>query len=236
MRGLIKDTEVTVGRPELFDTVPHQIARPDPAGTTVYVGWGGRARAALTVADGVRVDSAEGIERLHDLGLRTYLLTGDNAHTAAGVAQQIGVSPDDVFAGVRPQEKHAVVAKLRRQGHVVAMVGDGVNDAAALAEADLGIAMGSGTDIAMESADIVLMRPQVAAVADAIHLSRRTLRICLENLAWAFGYNVIALPLAAFGIINPMIAGIAMASSSVIVVLNSLRLRTVGLAPRDTDD
>ncbi|GAB96699.1 Cu+-exporting ATPase [Kineosphaera limosa] len=233
VRGSIKGTQVTVGRPELFDKVPEQIAGPDPAGTTVYVGWGGVARAALTVADGVRPDSAHGIERLHELGLRTYLLTGDNAATAAGVARDIGIEAGDVFAGVRPDEKHEVVQRLRRQGHVVAMVGDGVNDAAALAEADLGIAMGSGTDIAMESADIVLMRPQVAAVADAIHLSRRTLRICLENLAWAFGYNVVALPLAAFGIISPMVAGIAMASSSVIVVLNSLRLRRVGHAPQD---
>ncbi len=235
VRGRIKSTEVVVGRADLFTHVPSQIARPHEAGTTVYVGWGGTARAALTVADGVRADSAHGIERLHELGLRTYLLTGDNATTAAGVAQQIGVAPGDVFAGVRPAQKHAVVEQLRREGHVVAMVGDGVNDAAALAAADLGIAMGTGTDIAMQSADIVLMRPQVAAVADAILLSRRTLRICLENLGWAFGYNVIALPLAAFGVISPMIAGLAMAASSVIVVLNSLRLRGVGRAPRDED-
>ncbi len=236
VRGFIKDTEVTVGRAALFERVPSQIARPDAAGTTVYVGWGGIARAAFTVADGVRSDSASGIGRLHDLGLHTYLLTGDNPTTAAGVAQQIGVAPDDVFAGVRPADKHAVVQRLQREGHVVAMVGDGVNDAAALAAADLGIAMGSGTDIAMESADIVLMRPQVAAVADAIELSRRTLRVCLENLAWAFGYNVIALPLAAFGLVSPMIAGIAMASSSVIVVLNSLRLRGVGRRAREEDE
>ena len=233
VRATIKDTTVTVGRADLFEHVPAEIAREDPAGTTVYVGWGGRARAALTVADGVRPDSAQGLARLHELGLSTYLLTGDSASTAARVAQEVGIAPSRVISGVRPQDKYAVVEQLKGEGHVVAMVGDGVNDAAALAAADLGIAMGGGTDIAMESADIVLMRPQIAAVADAIHLSRRTLRICLENLAWAFSYNLIAIPLAVFGLINPMIAGAAMAASSVIVVCNSLRLRRVGRAPGD---
>ena len=233
VRAAIKGTEVTVGRADLFEHVPAQIAREDAAGTTVYVGWGGRARAALTVADGVRPDSAQGLMRLHELGLSTYLLTGDGATTAARVAQEVGIAPSRVISGVRPQEKYAVVEGLQREGHVVAMVGDGVNDAAALAAADLGIAMGGGTDIAMQSADIVLLRPQIAAVADAIQLSRRTLRICQENLAWAFAYNLVAIPLAVFGVITPMIAGAAMAASSVIVVCNSLRLRGVGRAPGD---
>ena len=226
-RATIKDTEVTVGKADLFDRVPESIASVTSTGSTVYVGWGGTARAALTVADEVRSTSATAIGALtRDLGLTAYLLTGDNERTARAVATEVGIDPAHVLADVLPQAKHEAVVALQRSGKVVAMVGDGVNDAAALAQADLGIAMGSGTDVAMESADIVLLRPELDAVADSIALSRRTLRIIRQNLGWAFGYNVAAIPLAAFGLLNPMIAGGAMALSSVIVVTNSLRLRS----------
>jgi P-type Cu+ transporter len=225
-RGSIKDTVVTVGRPELFDSVPEELtAALRSEGSTVLVGWDGVAQAALTVADEARPSSAAAVQRLRDLGLTPYLLTGDNEHTARAVAAQVGIDADKVRAGVLPQDKHAEVERLQGEGRVVAMVGDGVNDAAALAQADLGMAMGSGTDVAMESADIVLMRPDVDTVASAIGLSRRTLRIIKQNLLWAFGYNTAAIPLAALGLLNPMIAGGAMAASSIIVVLNSLRLR-----------
>ncbi len=225
-RATIKDTVVTVGKADLFDTVPDALTEALRAeGSTVLVGWGGRAQAALTVADEARPSSAEAIQRLRSLGLTPYLLTGDNEHTARAVAAQVGIDVDKVRAGVLPQDKHAEVERLQAEGKVVAMVGDGVNDAAALAQADLGMAMGSGTDVAMESADIVLMRPDVDTVASAIGLSRETLRIIKQNLAWAFGYNTAAIPLAALGLLSPMIAGGAMAASSIIVVLNSLRLR-----------
>ncbi|MCE0486803.1 heavy metal translocating P-type ATPase [Ornithinimicrobium sediminis] len=225
-RGSIKDTVVTVGRPELFDSVPEELtAALRSEGSTVLVGWDGVAQAALTVADEARPSSAAAVQRLRDLGLTPYLLTGDNEHTARAVAAQVGIDADKVRAGVLPQDKHAEVERLQGEGRVVAMVGDGVNDAAALAQADLGMAMGSGTDVAMESADIVLMRPDVDTVASAIGLSRRTLRIIKQNLLWAFSYNTAAIPLAALGLLNPMIAGGAMAASSIIVVLNSLRLR-----------
>ncbi|MGZ4630283.1 MAG: heavy metal translocating P-type ATPase [Oryzihumus sp.] len=225
-RAFIKDTLITVGKAEMFEQVPEEIAQVTAPGTTVWVGWGGTARAALTVADEVRDSSADAVRDLGELGLTAYLLTGDNEQTARVVAQAVGVDPAHVLSDVLPEDKHAAVHRLQRQGHVVAMVGDGVNDAAALAQADLGIAMGSGTDVAIESADIVLMRPDVAAVADAVALSRRTLRVIKQNLAWAFGYNVAAIPLAALGLLNPMVAGAAMALSSVIVVTNSLRLKT----------
>ena len=224
-RASIQGTVITVGRADLFDEVPPEIRLGERVGTTAYVGWGGVARAALTVADEIRPHAAASVQRLTDLGLTAHLLTGDNQRTAADVARQVGIHPDQVIADVRPEEKHAVVERLQAQGHVVAMVGDGVNDAAALASADLGMAMGSGTDVAIDSADIVLMRTEVGAVADAIGLSRATLRIIKQNLAWAFGYNIAALPLAAFGRLSPMIAGGAMALSSVLVVTNSLRLR-----------
>ena len=229
-KARLKDTEVIIGRADLFEHVPAELSSPvaGTVGTTVYLGWQGRARATITVTDEVRHDTASGLERLHDLGLQTYLLTGDNFATAKSVAAQVGIAPENVIAEVRPEDKHAVVQELRDQGKVVAMVGDGVNDAAALAAADLGLAMGSGTDVAMRSADIVLMRTQVGAVADAIGLSRRTLAIIQQNLFWAFAYNVIGIPLAAFGRLDPMFAGGAMAASSVLVVLNSLRLRGFG--------
>ncbi|MGB3827886.1 MAG: heavy metal translocating P-type ATPase [Ornithinimicrobium sp.] len=232
-RARIKNTEVTVGKPDLFEEVPDSLHTAfGMPGTTVLVGWQGQARAALTVADETRPSSAAAVAALRDLGLTPHLLTGDSESTAAAVGKQVGINPAQITAGVLPQDKHAVVSALQQQGRVVAMVGDGVNDAAALAQADLGMAMGSGTDVAMESADIVLMRADVESVVTAIGLSRETLKIIKQNLAWAFGYNTAAIPLAAFGLLNPMIAGGAMAASSIIVVVNSLRLRRFGAAPR----
>ena len=229
-RATIKDVVVTVGKADLFDEVPAELRAELEAGrgTTVLVGWDGIARAAITVADTPRESSAAAVSRLRELGLTPHLLTGDNIHTARAVAREVGIDEANVEAGVLPQDKFARVKALQEQGKVVAMVGDGVNDAAALAQADLGMAMGSGTDVAAESADIVLMRSDVDTVADSIGLSRKTLRIIKQNLVWAFGYNTLAIPLAAFGMLTPMIAGGAMAMSSVLVVLNSLRLKAYG--------
>ncbi|WP_281964902.1 heavy metal translocating P-type ATPase [Serinicoccus marinus] len=232
VRAALKDTVVTVGRASLFEVVPEVLveAMERADGTAVLVGWDGTARAAITVADTARESSPQAVQRLRDLGLTPYLLTGDNPRTAAAVAEQVGIDPANVTAEVLPQDKFAHVRTLQEQGRVVAMVGDGVNDAAALAQADLGMAMGSGTDVAAESADIVLMRADVDTVADAIGLSRQTLTVIKQNLVWAFGYNTLAIPLAAFGLLTPVIAGGAMALSSVLVVLNSLRLRGFGRA------
>ena len=224
-RARIKETEVTVGRADLFDDVPRELARPSADGTTVWVGWDGRAHASLTVADTVRESSARAIRDLTDAGLPAYLLTGDHDAAALAVARDVGIPAGRVLADVRPEDKHAMIADLQARGKVVAMVGDGVNDAAALAQADLGIAMGTGADVAADSADIVLLRSELPAVVDAIELSRATLRTIKQNLGWAFGYNVAAIPLAMAGLLNPMIAGGAMALSSVLVVSNSLRLR-----------
>ncbi|MFI8459170.1 heavy metal translocating P-type ATPase [Kitasatospora sp. NPDC085464] len=193
--------------------------------TAVTVGWDGEARAVLEVADAVRPTSAEAVARLRALGLRPVLLTGDNRAVAEAVAAEVGVPAQDVIAEVLPEDKVATVRRLQAEGGVVAMVGDGVNDAAALAQADLGLAMGTGTDAAIEAADLTLVRGDLLAAADAIRLSRRTLGTIRGNLVWAFGYNVAALPLAAAGLLNPMIAGAAMAFSSVFVLTNSLRLR-----------
>ncbi len=221
----IKGARVTVGRADLFDTVPADVATPSAEGTTVWVGWDGTARASLTVADTVRRSSGRAVRALDDSGLVCYLLTGDHDRAALTVARDVGIPVGRVVADVRPDAKHAMVADLQRRGRVVAMVGDGVNDAAALAQADLGIAMGSGTDVAADAADIVLLRSELPAVADAIDLSRATLRTIRQNLVWAFGYNVAAIPLAVAGLLDPMVAGAAMALSSVLVVTNSLRLR-----------
>lgn len=192
--------------------------------SAVVAGWDGRVRAVIAVADTVRSDSAATVAALESLGLDVVLLTGDNAGAAHAVADAVGIRR--VIDGVLPEGKVAEIARLRAAGHRVAMVGDGVNDAAALATADLGIAMGSGTDAAMHASDIALTGHGLAPVLTAIRLSRRTMRIIRGNLFWAFAYNVAALPLAAFGLLNPMIAGAAMAFSSVFVVLNSLRLRS----------
>ncbi|MGA8047333.1 MAG: heavy metal translocating P-type ATPase [Dermatophilaceae bacterium] len=228
--GTNAEQHVTVGRPDLFDTVPDSLVSGEMTipGTRILVGWDGRARAALTVTDTVRQTSRQAIGELAELGLTAYLLTGDNATAARSVARAVGIPEDQVIADVRPEDKYAVVERLQREGKVVAMVGDGVNDAAALAQADLGLAMGSGTDVAMNSADIVLMRTDLASVPTAIGLSRQTLRTIKQNLGWAFAYNTAAIPLAVAGLLNPMIAGGAMAMSSVLVVTNSLRLRRFG--------
>ncbi|MDH6609776.1 Cu+-exporting ATPase [Streptomyces sp. SAI-208] len=226
VRGLVEGREVAVGR--LFDVLPAELARAKEAAerdgrTAVVVGWDGVARGVLAVADAVKETSAEAVRSLRALGLTPVLLTGDNRTVAEAVARAVGI--DEVIAEVLPEDKVAAVRRLQGEGRVVAMVGDGVNDAAALAAADLGLAMGTGTDAAIEAGDLTLVRGDLRVAADAIRLSRRTLSTIKGNLVWAFGYNVAALPLAAAGLLNPMIAGAAMAFSSVFVVTNSLRLR-----------
>jgi Cu+-exporting ATPase len=200
------------------------VAEAEAAGRTVMLaGWDGAVRGALVVADAVKPTSAEAIRRLRAMGLRPVLLTGDNEAAARSVADAVGI--DEVIAGVLPAGKVEAIRRLQQAGRVVAMAGDGVNDAAALAQADLGLAMGTGTDAAIEASDLTLVRGDLLAVPDAILLSRRTLATIKGNLFWAFGYNAAAIPLAALGFLNPLIAAAAMAFSSVFVVGNSLRLR-----------
>jgi Cu+-exporting ATPase len=226
VRGRVEGHEVVVGR--LIDALPAELARAKEEAerdgrTAVVVGWDGVAHGVLAVADAVKETSAEAVRSLRALGLTPVLLTGDNRAVAEAVARAVGI--DEVIAEVLPEDKVDAVRRLQSEGRVVAMVGDGVNDAAALAAADLGLAMGTGTDAAIEAGDLTLVRGDLRVAADAIRLSRRTLSTIKGNLVWAFGYNVAALPLAAAGLLNPMIAGAAMAFSSVFVVTNSLRLR-----------
>jgi Cu+-exporting ATPase len=232
VQGVVDGKAVIVGRAALLeqwsmyldDTLDTAKRNTEAHGrTAVLVAWDGKARAVLVVADTVKPSSAEAVRALRGLGLRPVLLTGDNEAAARAVAAEVGI--DEVIAEVMPKDKVDVITRLQKEGRVVAMVGDGVNDAAALAQADLGLAMGTGTDVAIEASDLTLVRGDLRATVDAIRLARKTLGTIKGNLFWAFAYNVAALPLAALGLLNPMIAGAAMAFSSVFVVSNSLRLR-----------
>ena len=234
VRGRVAGRDIAVGNLALFAELPMEVPAPlrdavadaaDQGCTAVLVGWDGRARAALTVADELRPGANAAVARLRALGLRPMLLTGDNDQVAAAVAAQVGIARADVRAGIRPSGKAAVIGELQANGEAVVFVGDGVNDAAALAQADLGMAIGAATDAAIGAADLTLVGAGPDGAADAIELARATMTVIRSNLGWAFCYNLVALPLAALGYLNPLFAGIAMSASSLIVVANSLRLR-----------
>jgi P-type Cu+ transporter len=231
-RGVVASVEVTVGREKLLRDAGLQVSAElsgqaqewERAGlTTVVVGWQGQARGVLAVADTIKPSAAGAVSELRRLGLRTVLLTGDNEATAHTIGALAGV--DEVIAGAMPADKAGIIAGLQADGRAVAMVGDGVNDGPALAAARLGLALGTGTDVAISAADLILLRDDLMAVPEAIRLSRGTFATIRRNLGWAFGYNVAAIPLAAVGLLNPLIAAGAMALSSAFVVWNSLRLR-----------
>ena len=238
VRGTVEGRDAVIGRRLLLSR--HDIALPDDlgaalgaaerdGGTGVVVAWSGRARAVLVLADTVRPTSRAAVDALRRLGVEPILLTGDGRGAAEAVARQVGITM--LSADALPDDKVELVRSLQTDGRVVAVVGDGVNDAAALAQADLGIAMGTGTDAAIHASDLTLVRADLRAAADAIRLSRRTLGVIRANLFWAFAYNCLALPVAAAGLLNPMVAGAAMALSSVFVVSNSLRLRRFAALP-----
>ncbi|TLM84210.1 cation-translocating P-type ATPase [Pseudarthrobacter sp. NamE5] len=238
--GTVEGRHVTAGRTGwlqengiiLTNGQQQELALAEATGATaIWVAVDGAVAGIISLRDTVKEGSAAAVERLKRLGLRPVLLTGDNAAVAAQVAAAVGIAKDDVYAGVLPEGKVEAVRRLQAGGAIVAMAGDGVNDAAALAQADLGIAMGSGTDVAIEAADLTVMGNDLAQVAQAIELSRRTLATIKTNLFWAFFYNAVGIPVAALGLLNPMIAGAAMAASSVLVVANSLRLRSFGKQP-----
>ncbi|WP_268828173.1 heavy metal translocating P-type ATPase [Streptomyces sp. GQFP] len=245
VQGVVEGHAIIVGRPRLLNEwaipLPEDLERvmtdaEREGRTAVAVAWDGEARGVLVVSDTIKPTSATAIRQFRDLGLRPILLTGDNATAARTVAAQVGISADDVIAEVMPADKADTVRRLQSEGQKVAMVGDGVNDAAALAQADLGLAMGTGTDVAIEASDLTLVRGDLRVAADAIRLARRTLTTIKGNLFWAFAYNVAAIPLAAAGMLNPMLAGLAMAFSSVFVVANSLRLRGFRALAENRDD
>ena len=234
VRGRVGENTVTVGSPRLLAGLSAEVpaallqavqTAEDSGRTAVLAGWGGQARAAVLVADRLRPGAAAAVARLRGLGLGTVLLTGDNERAALTVAGQLGIPARDVHAGIGPDGKAAVIRRLQADGYPVAFAGDGINDAAALAQADLGMAAGTGADAAIGAADVTLVNGDPGSIADAIQLSRATMTVIRANLGWAFGYNVIAIPLAALGYLNPLFAGIAMSASSLIVVANSLRLR-----------
>ncbi len=234
VRGTAEGHEVAVGSgaflAELGIAVPPALSDPAEAAqaegqTAVFAAWDGLARGMLPVGDMIRPGSVEAVTRLRELGLSPVLVTGDSIGTARALSDRLGISPERVFAGVRPEGKAQIIAEVQASGIAVAMVGDGVNDAAALARADLGMAVGTGTDAAIGAADLTLVSGDPRAIADALQLARAVMAISRANLIWAFGYNVVAIPLAALGYVNPLFAGIAMSASSLLVVTNSLRLR-----------
>jgi cation-transporting P-type ATPase A/B/Cu+-exporting ATPase len=237
-RAVVDGRQVVVGRERLLRdqgvAIPPALAGQWAAWeqegrTAVLVGWDGRLRGAFAVADTIKPSAPAAVTELRRLGLRPVLLTGDNEATARAVAAAVGI--DDAIAGVLPADKAAAVKDLQARGHRVAMVGDGVNDGPALAAADLGLAIGTGTDVAISAADLILLRDDLSVVPAAIALARAALKTIRRNLAWAFGYNIVAVPLAALGFLNPLIAAAAMTMSSVLVVANSLRLRRFGAGP-----